>query len=277
MKLSDLNSVINKEFLPPESLVLAVEPLLPLDPPKPKGGRPRQPNWQMFVAMWYILRSGCQWKALPRGLGASSTVHDRFQAWVQAGVFRTLWAHGLLQLDIEGRLDLEWLSLDGCMTKAPLAGEATGANPTDRGKTGTKRHLLTEAQGIPLSITVTGANVHDSTQVEDVLIESAILLPLSDEEWVVHLCADKGYDYERVRSTIQKQGLVEHIKSRGDEKQELKTPGYRARRWVNERTHSWMNRFRRILIRWEKKIENYKAFLFLSCAAISWRKSQVFG
>ena len=84
MKLSDLNSVINKEFLPSESLVSAVEPLLPLDPPKPKGGRSRQPNWQMFVAMWYILRSGCQWKGSSRGLGTSSTVHDRFQEWASA-------------------------------------------------------------------------------------------------------------------------------------------------------------------------------------------------
>ena len=79
-----------------------------------------------------------------------------------------------------------------------------------------------------------------------------------------NLCMDKGYDYDDVRQTIDQYGYTAHIKSRGDEEQERKQLStYRARRWVVERTHSWMNRFRRLLIRWEKKVNNYKQLLHL--------------
>ena len=83
-------------------------------------------------------------RALRRSLGAASTVHDRFQQWVKAGVFYRLWESGLLQLHVEGVPDWQFQSIDGCQTKAPLGGEAAGANPTDRAKGGVKRHLLTQ-------------------------------------------------------------------------------------------------------------------------------------
>ncbi len=97
------------------------------------------------------------------------------------------------------------------------------------------------------------------------------LPPLPDEENPQHFCADKEYDYADIRSVILLFFYQDHIKARGEEQKELKTPGYRARRWVCERTHSWMNRFRRILIRWEKKVDNYLAFLHLACAHIVWK------
>ena len=163
------------------------------------------------------------------------------------------------------------------MTKAPLGGEATGPNPTDRAKKGTKRHLLTEGAGLPIGLVVTGANRHDKTQVEAVLESMPVPPPLPSADAQQHFCADKGYDYDDVRSVISFWGYTAHIKSRGEEKQALKVPGYRARRWVCERTHSWMNRFRRILIRWEKNVANYLAFLQLACAFIVWRSCPVFG
>jgi len=93
-----------------------------------------------------------------------------------------------------------------------------------------------------------------------------------------HFCADKGYDYAAVRETVAEFGYVAHIKSRGQEEAERKkSPKYRARRWVVERTHSWMNRFRRLLIRWEKKVDNYLAFVHLACAWIAFRAAEVFG
>jgi putative transposase len=93
-----------------------------------------------------------------------------------------------------------------------------------------------------------------------------------------HLCLDKGFDYDAVREALEVRHYIEHIRSRGEEaeaKQDI--PGYRARRWVVERTHSWINRFRRLLIRWEKKIENYLAMLELACAYIAFRAAEVFG
>lgn len=280
MRYNDYKGLVNLEFLPPESLILAAEPLFPEEPAKgkaTKGGRPRKPAWQMFIAMFYVLRSGIQWKALPKCLGAPSTVHDRFQEWAEAGVFRQLWQSGLLQACWEGFLDFEWLTVDGCSTKSPLGGGDVGPNPTDRGKTGTKRHLMTEGKGMPISLAVTGANVHDATKVDALIHSLALPIPHPTEEEERNFCADKGYDSASIRRTIAAEGFNDHILSRGEERKSLRMPGYRARRWVNERTHSWMNRFRRILIRWEKKTENYLAFLHLTCSLIVWRNCEVFG
>ena len=99
-----------------------IAPLLPPDPPHPKGGRPWAPARPMMEGIFYVLRTGCQWKALPRCFGAPSTVHDRFLLWRQAGVFRKLWRAGLLEFEVDEGLDFEWQALDGAMTKAPLGG-----------------------------------------------------------------------------------------------------------------------------------------------------------
>jgi putative transposase len=85
-------------------------------------------------AIFYILRTGCQWKALPRSFGASSTVHDRFQEWQDDdGMFHRMWIDGLWEYDETVGIVWEWLAMDGVvMTKAPLRGKAQGPNPTDR-------------------------------------------------------------------------------------------------------------------------------------------------
>ena len=93
-----------------------------------------------------------------------------------------------------------------------------------------------------------------------------------------NLCMDRGYDYPQVRELVEAYGYTAHIRARGEEvdaKQHV--PGYRARRWVVERTHSWLNRFRRLLIRWEKKVENYLALLLFACAWITFRAAWVVG
>jgi putative transposase len=93
-----------------------------------------------------------------------------------------------------------------------------------------------------------------------------------------HLCLDKGYDYADVRRTVAEYGYTPHIPSKGGEPARRRNlPGYRARRWVVERTHSWMNRFRRLLIRWEKKADNYAAMLQLACAFITYSAAGVLG
>lgn len=89
------------------------------------------------------------------------------------------------------------------------------------------------------------------------------------------LCLDKGYDYAFVRELVAQWGYTAHIRARGEEAQaKAQVPGYRARRWVVERTHSWLNRFRRLLIRWEKKVENYLALLHFACAFICFRAAK---
>jgi len=96
--------------------------------------------------------------------------------------------------------------------------------------------------------------------------------------WRQNLCLDKGYDFDEVRDLVEEFGYTAHIRARGEEAKKIaERAGFKARRWVVERTHSWMNRFRRILIRWEKKAQNYLGLLHLVCAIITFRHVEVVG
>jgi len=114
-----------------------------------------------------------------------------------------------------------------------------------------------------------GANRHDMKLVEATLRSIPVSRPAPTVESPQHLCMDKGYDYEAVRELVAGFGYAAHIKSRGEEADANRTEaGFKARRWVVERTHGWLNRFRKILIRWERKVENYEALLHLAFASI---------
>lgn len=154
----------------------------------------------------------------------------------------------------------------------------TGPNPTDRGKCGTKRSVQTEGHGVPIGLSVAGANRTDMKLVTQTLESVPDERPAPSAEEPQHLSMDKGYDYDAVRETVAAYGYTAHIRSRGEEETaRQQIPGYRARRWVVERTHSWMNRFRRLLIRWEKKVDNYVGFVHLACAWIAFRAAGVVG
>jgi transposase len=129
--------VVDDGWRIPDELWKQIEPLLPPKNPQPKGGRPWTADRQAMDGIFYVLRTGCQWKALPRAIGAGSTVHDRFQQWVEAGVFRRLWEAGLLEYDALKGLDWEWQAMDGAMTKAPLGGKR---NRSQSHRPGQKRH-----------------------------------------------------------------------------------------------------------------------------------------
>src|SRR6476619_1125470 len=148
-----------------------IEPLLPPRPPHPLGcHNPRVGDRKAMDAIFFVLRTGCHWNALnATGICSSSSAHRRFQEWTAAGVFVTLWARGLQEYDELRGLDWSWLAMDGAMTKAPMGGERTGKNPTDRGKLGAKRSLLTEAAGVPVGLAVAGANRHDKKLAEATL------------------------------------------------------------------------------------------------------------
>ncbi len=159
-----------------------------------------------------------------------------------------------------------------------MGGKKTGPNPTDRGKEGVKRSLLTEGHGVPIGLAVEGANRHDMKLVRATIESIVVERPAATEEEPQGMCLDKGYDYDEVREILVEFGFTAHIKARGEEAKALhQEAGKRARRWVVERSHSWMNRFRRILVRWDKKAENYLAFLHFACALIAFRAAGLFG
>jgi putative transposase len=113
---------------------------------------------------------------------------------------------------------------------------------------------------------VAAANCHDKRLVEETLRSMAIERPVATKSKPQHMSMDRGYDYPDARDMIRELGYTAHIKARGEEAQQKRSvPGYRARRWVVERTHSWMNKYRRLLIRWEKKVANYVAMLYFAC------------
>jgi putative transposase len=230
------------------------------------------PDRQVLAAILFVLRTGCQWKALDAtDLGSGSTAHRRFQEWVKGGLFYRLWRVTARRYDEVQGLDWRWLSVDGCLTKAPLSrSEVVGRNPTDRGKQGVKRSLLVDGKGLPLALAVGPANRNDHLLLAETL-DGLVARRPSRAALVQHLCLDLGYDDAGSRREAAQRGYVSHIRSGGG----VRKRQHQARRWVVERTHAWLNRFRRLLIRWERKVANYEALLHLACSLICWRAAQV--
>ncbi len=207
-----------------------VEPLVPPAPSHARGGRPRRPDRQLFAAMVFVLRTGIQWNALPRELGASSPVHARFQSWVRAGFFAAMWEAELGEFDDLVGIDWTWQALDGVMTKAPFGGAASGPNPTDRAKQGVKRSLWTDGAGIPLAVVIDGANRHDMKLLVATLDGLVVTRPAADAAAPQHV-SGRGDDDAAVRHEAAARADDAHIRGRGEERLEKERhPDWRARR-----------------------------------------------
>lgn len=251
----------------PDDLWDKVRPLLGREKRAGTVGRPCVPHRTCLDGILHVLRTGCQWKRAPGEFGSGSTLHRRFQLWVGRGVFKRIWRLLIKEYDAVRGVRWRWQALDSATTKAPLGSEATGKSPVDRGKLGTKRHVLTDQRGAPIGLEVTGANRHDSRAVRATLESIPVKRPAARAAGEQHLTADKGYDYPLVRDTLRRRGLVAHIPKRdGQPAQQRGRRRYKAKRWVVERTHGWTNRYRRLLVRWEKKETNYVALVHFAFA-----------
>jgi putative transposase len=141
-----------------------------------------------------------------------------------------------------------------------------------------KRSLLTEGHGVPIGLTIEGANRHDMKLVRPTIESIIVDRPEPTEEQPQGMCLDKGYDYDEVRDILHESGFTAHIRPRGEEVKAIKREaGFKARRWMVERAHSWMNRFRRLLVRWDKKPQNFLAFLHFACGLMAFRAAGLFG
>jgi putative transposase len=257
----------------PEELWSLIAPLF--GPEKPPGtpGRPAVPYRRIFDGILYVLRTGCQWSALPRAEYApKSTVWGRFKQWAEAGVFQQAWLLVLVYYDLELGIEWKWQAMDGVITKAPLGGEATGPSPVDRAKAGTKRSVLSDGRGAPLAVVAAGANVPDQTLALETVDSTAIERPEKRVYRVHHLSLDAGYNSAAVITGLRERDYLLHLRPPARTKLEV-APGKRhpARRWIVERTHAWHNKFRRLLVRWEKKLEHYYAMIDLASVLIIWR------
>jgi putative transposase len=157
-------------------------------------------------------------------------------------------------------------------------GDHIGPNPTDRGKNGTKRSLIVEADGGPLGVVVAGANVHDTKLLKETIESIVAERPEPTEQSPQHLCLDKGYDNPTGEQATEEEKYRPHIRRIGEEKlDEKKRKRHPARRWVVERTLGWLSKCRGILIRYAKKSSNYLGIIQLACALLWYRRQYRLG
>lgn len=250
-----------------------IEPLLP--PPKPRRfrhpGRKPLERRKVLAGIIFVLKTGIPWEELPveMGCGCGMTCLNYLKAWQKAGVWQNLHEVLLEELQEADRIDWSRAAADSTHARALGGGAKSGKNPTDRGKLGTKHHLVTDAQGIPLAVTATGSNVADVQE----------LLPLVDAVPPVagkvgrprqrpeELFADRGYDSDPHRQALQTRGIQPKIARRRTEH----GSGLGIYRWVVERTNSWLHGFRRLRLRTDRNGIVHDAFLALASALICMR------
>jgi transposase len=257
--------------LVPDHLWALIEPLLPPRPPRPKGGRPPLDDRRVLAGIIFVLRSGIPWEMLPQemGCGSGMTCWRRLRDWQQAGIWQRIHELLLAELHAAGKIDWNRASVDSSSVPAPGGGPATGPNPTDRGKKGTKRHIAVDRNGLPLGVVISGANDHDSIHFEATIdavppVRGRVGRPRRRPH-KVH--ADKAYDFQRCRRACRRRGITPRIARRGVESKER----LGRVRWTVERTMAWLNRFRRLRIRYERRDDIYFAFVLLALILINVR------
>jgi transposase len=257
-----------------------VEPLFePFKRTHPGGSAPL-PTRSILNGLFYFLKTGCQWDMIPKCYGSKTTIHEHFQKWTRAGIFHKIFEMVTKDYDEFKGIQWQWQSMDGSLVQAPTrqtggsgaVKEGLGRNPTDRGRQGTKLHLLVDQNGIPIGVKIVGANVHDSRLVSSTLETLIIERQDSTEEDPQNLCLDKGYSYKRVEKETRAHNYQPHIKRIGEEKfDQADQKTHPARRWVVERTLAWFKGFRALRTRYVCKGENYLAIVHFAAALINFR------
>ncbi|MCX5060202.1 IS5 family transposase [Streptomyces sp. NBC_00461] len=263
----------SRPWIVSDELWSLIEPLLPKPPPKQVEGRPRVPDRQALCGILFVLHTGIQWEYLPQelGFGSGMTCWRRLAAWNEAGVWGRL--HQLLLNKLRSKNQLGW---SRAVIDSPRPGRTpgpkSGPSPVDRARPGSKHHIITDGQGIPLAVSLTGGNRNDVTQ----------LLPLLDKIPAVAgvvgrprrrpdmLFADRGYDHDKYRRLLRERGIRPAIAERG----QPHGTGLGTFRWVVERTISWLHGFRRLRIRWERRDDIHEAVLGLAVCLITHRHVQ---
>lgn len=241
------------------SVLLPDHPVV--DPTHPLGcPRPRIPDRLVFEQVVAALVHGSGYERIAPAGCSDRTIRRRLRTWAELGLAETLHRLVLEQYDRMIGLELDEVAVDGCITKAPGGGETAGRSPVDRGKQGLKRSTLTDAAGVPLHLVAAGANRHDAPLLGPTLAGLDAVGPLP-EEITVHL--DRGYDSGVSRAFLADLGLTGIIAHRG-----VPAPLQAGRRWVVERTQSWMNGYGKLRRCTEKARSVVDFYLFLTAAIV---------
>jgi putative transposase len=253
----------------PDELWTRIELILDEKDPIKSTGRPKADRRRVLDGIIFRLRTGTQWNHIPKVYGDDSTIHRYFQKWVESGVFEKIWAMLVEEGEKLGKVNWRWQSADSALGKARLGGDEIGPNPTDRAKNGTQRSLLVEAKGGPLAVVVAPANVHDTKLLSETLKRMVVDRPNPKRE-PQNLCLDKAYDNPTGQEAVQEHRYIGHIRLIGEGP--TKSRRHPARRWVVERTLAWLSKCRAILVRYEKKAQNYLGLIQLACALLWYRR-----
>ncbi|MFJ3140826.1 IS5 family transposase [Streptomyces sp. NPDC086843] len=256
-----------------DELWAVVEPLLPKVERRTRHpGRKRHPDRLVFQGILFVLHTGIAWEHLPQelGFGSGMTCWRRLAEWAEAGVWPRLHEVLLSRLRRANALDFSLAAVDGFPHPGAKGGGKTGRSPVDRGRTGSKHHLITDATGIPLAATLTGGNRNDVTELIPLLqavppVRGKRGRPRRRPDTVL---ADRGYDHDKYGRLVWDLGVKPVIARRGT----AHGSGLGTQRWVVERAFAHLHGFRRLRIRWEIRDDIHEAFLTLACALICWRR-----
>ncbi|QUX26281.1 IS5 family transposase [Nocardiopsis sp. MT53] len=260
------------ERLVPDELWELFQRVVPEAPTRPQGGgRRRHGDRQVLAAIIFVATSGCTWAQLPPVFGPSgATAHRRFTEWTRARVWAKLHRLVLDELGSRGELDWSRCAIDSVNMRALKRGDLTGPNPVDRGKKGSKIHLITDRQGLPLSMAISGANTHDSQALQPLV---AGIPPIRSRRGPRRrrpgkLHGDKGYDYAHLRRWLRQRGIVHRLARRDMESSQR----LGRHRWQVERTMAWLAGCRRLHRRYERKADHFLAFAGIACTLICYRQ-----
>ncbi|MEV7981607.1 IS5 family transposase [Streptomyces sp. NPDC086519] len=259
------------ERLVPDGLWELFQRVVPAAPVRPQGGgRRRYGDREVLAAILFVATTGCTWRQLPPVFGPSGpTAPRRFTEWSRARVWGKLHRLVLDELGARGELDWSRCAIDSVNMRA-TKGDLTGSNPVDRGKKGSKIHLITERTGLPLSIGISAANTHDSQGLEP-LVRG--IPPIRSRRGPrrrrpAKLHGDKGYDYDRLRWWLRSRNITPRMARKGIESSQR----LGRHRWTVERTGAWLAGCRRLHRRHERKAEHFLAFAGITAALIRYRR-----
>ncbi len=252
-----------------EPLWVQFEALLPdrpeFSPTHPLGCHKRRiPDKTVFCLVVEALVHGSGYERVATAECSDWTIRDRVKAWSQMGLAHQLHQIALSAYDKMIGLELDDLAVDGCHTKAPCDGEKTGPSPVDRGKQGLKRSTMVEADGVVLGMASSGANRHDSKLLEPTITAAEQQLGGLPADATVHL--DSAYDGQPSRDVLGDHDLVGQIATKG-----VPAPIQVGKRWVAERTQSWMNGYGKIRRCFERDGAIVDFYLYLAAAFVTVR------